>query len=230
MGWGVGDRMARGRGGEAGSVQRTRLAATALAVLCSFAPSGAAASPPLPGHAVQRAGDDAADLVRWVVRSRDHGGRPFAIVDKRKARIHVFDGDARLRGSSPVLLGQAVGDDIAPNVGMNTQAGFVPFHERTTPAGRFVSEPGRNDKGEHVVWVDYDSAFAIHRLRPGRGSAARAQRLASPSTADKRASLGCVVVPVAFYLDIVQRFLGERRSVVYVMPETGSLADIFASM
>ena len=34
--------------------------------------------------------------------------------------------------------------------------------------GRFASAPGRNDKGEAIVWVDYDASFAIHRLRPRR--------------------------------------------------------------
>jgi hypothetical protein len=173
---------------------------------------------------------DARELHAWVVKARDHAGRPFAIVDKKSARIYVFDGRGKLRGESSVLLGQAPGDDSAPNVGEHTQQGFVPFAERTTPAGRFAAEPGTNITGEQVIWVDYDSAFAIHRLRPGRTKKDRERRLASTSPADHRASYGCVVVPVRFYEDVVQRWLGRGRAMVYVMPETGAAREVFSDM
>lgn len=52
-------------------------------------------------------------------------------------------------------------DSSAPDVGRNTQDGHVPLHQRTTPAGRFVAEPGKNLQGETVLWVAYDVAFAI---------------------------------------------------------------------
>jgi hypothetical protein len=165
------------------------------------------------------------DLARWSMRTADHDGLPFAIVDKKNARIYVFDHAGRLRGASPVLLGQAIGDDSAPDVGEHAQTGKVPLEERTTPAGRFVSEPGRNRHGEQVVWVDYQSAFAIHRLRPGPSQRPRQVRLASATPRDNRASYGCVVVPVRFYLDVVARLLGQGRSVVYVLPEQGSPRD-----
>jgi hypothetical protein len=159
-------------------------------------------------------------LADWALAARDAKGLPFAIVDKKGAHIYVFDPQGRLRGHSPVLIGQAPGDDIAPLVGVHAQSGHVPFAERTTPAGRFFSEPGRNMSGEHVVWVDYDSAFAIHRLRPGRQLRERELRLASDTLDDRRASLGCVVVPVRFYENTVERWLGHGRAVIYVMPET----------
>jgi hypothetical protein len=157
----------------------------------------------------------------WILKERDNGGRPFAIVDKKGARLFVFDGAGRLRGATSALLGQAVGDESAPNVGEHTQQGVVPVEERTTPAGRFVTEPGVNVSGEHVIWVDYDAAFAIHRLRPGRSQRAREERLASARPEDHRVSYGCVVVPVRFYKDVVQRWLGQGPAVVYVMPESG---------
>jgi hypothetical protein len=173
---------------------------------------------------------EARQLARWVLHSRDHQGRPFAIVDKKDARIYVFDGAGRLQGASAALLGQAPGDDIAPDVGEHTQEGKVPFGERTTPAGRFVSEPGRNLSGEHVIWVDYDSAFAIHRLRPGRTQRDREARLASTAASEHRASLGCVVVPVRFYETVVRRLLGNGQAIVYVMPEKGSALELFSAM
>ena len=167
-------------------------------------------------------------LVAGVLALRDHEGRAFAIVDKQRAQLHVFDAAGRLRGSSAVLLGQARGDSSAPDVGQNTQNGHVPLHQRTTPAGRFVAAPGKNLQGEPVVWVDYDAAFAIHRLRPGASQAPRLARLATPSPADNRASWGCVVVPVKFYLDVVAKLIGRGASVVYVLPEQGGGAQLLA--
>jgi hypothetical protein len=77
------------------------------------------------------------------------------------------------------------------------------------------------------VWVDYDSAFAIHRVRPGFSYHARAAQLASWAPEGKRMSWGCVVVPVAFYRHVVERVLGAGRSVVYVMPERSPLPAVF---
>lgn len=43
----------------------------------------------------------------WILRARDHHGRAFAIVDKKAARLFVFDAHGRLRGESSALLGQS---------------------------------------------------------------------------------------------------------------------------
>lgn len=179
-----------------------------------------------PDFGQDRPSADARYMAEWVARTADHRGRHFAIVDKKGARIYVFAPDGRLAGSSAVLLGQAVGDDSAPNVGAHTDAGKVPYNERTTPAGRFVSEPGNNLRGEHVVWVDYHSAFAIHRLRQDVLRADRERRLVSTDPQEKRASLGCVVVPEAFYERVVMRALGQGRGVVYVLPETRPVSEL----
>ena len=170
---------------------------------------------------------EAKRLVDWVLESGDARNRPFAVVDKRHARIYVFARDGSLAGHSPALLGSTFGDHIVPGVGERAQTGNVREDERTTPAGRFEPEPGRNNKGEHVVWVDYDSAFAIHRLRPGSAYKARATRLARAEAEDMRMSWGCVVVPVPFYTGVVEKVLGASRSVVYVMPEAGPLQAVF---
>ena len=132
--------------------------------------------------------------------------------------VHAANG--RLMASTPVLLGAARGDEGAPGVGDRAQSGTLPFEERTTPAGRFVTQPGTNLEGEPVVWFDYDAALAIHRLRPGRAHNIRAARLAHSQPEERRVSLGCVVVPVQFYLDVIQPLLGRRSGVVYVLPET----------
>jgi hypothetical protein len=178
----------------------------------------------------QRASDDARFVADWVMDSADHRGMPFALVDKKGAHIYVFDSSGRLSGSAPVLLGQTIGDDSAPEVGAHTQAGEVPMPERTTPAGRYISRPGRNLDGEHVVWVDYAAALAIHRLRPGASFRSREARLASATPEDNRASLGCVVVPAAFYDQVVQPVMGRTRAVVYVLPETRPVHDVFGAL
>ena len=177
-----------------------------------------------------RASDDARSLVGWVQRTGDARGRPYAVVDKRGAHIYVFDEGGRLAGHSAALLGSAPGDHSAPAVGAHTQSGHVPPDERTTPAGRFEATPGKNHTGEHVIWVDYDSAFAIHRLRPGFSYSARADRLATPRASRMRVSWGCVVVPVAFYREVVQRVLGASDSVVYVLPETRTVQGFLRAL
>jgi hypothetical protein len=173
---------------------------------------------------------EARRLVEWLQQTRDPQGRPFAVVDKRAARLYVFHADGRMAGHTIALLGSTVGDHTVPGVGLRAQTGKVGHDERTTPAGRFEAVPGRNNKGERVVWVDYASAFAIHRLRPGFAYGARSTRLATTSPADNRVSWGCVVVPVPFYLQVVEPVLGSSRSVVYVMPEAGPLEAVFQAL
>jgi hypothetical protein len=173
---------------------------------------------------------EAVRLVDWVLASRDAHGKPFAIVDKRAARLYVFQADGRLAGQTPALLGSAIGDHTVPGTGQRSRDGTLRPEDHTTPAGRFESEPGVNDKGEHVVWVDYANAFAIHRLRPGFAYQARASRLASTQAAGKRVSWGCVVVPVSFYTQVVERVLGRAPGVVYVMPESMPTQQVFDAL
>jgi hypothetical protein len=167
-------------------------------------------------------------MARWIAGSEDARGKPFAIVDKKSAKIFVFGADARLVGAAPVLLGLAPGDHSIPGIGQRELADILP-NERTTPAGRFESEPGRNLTGEAVVWVDYDAGFAIHRVRPGAAEAARRQRLISGIVGEHRVSYGCVVVEPAFYDGVVAPTLGRARGVVYVLPETRSLGEVFSA-
>jgi hypothetical protein len=158
-------------------------------------------------------------LARRVLASADHGGLPFAVVDKKAAMLTVFRGNGQLVGTTPVLLGQTVGDQAMPGVGARTQSGQLRIADRVTTAGRFDSQPGRNLAGEAVVWIDYESALAIHRLRPGSSQHDRALRLASADPQARRVSAGCVVVPVAFYDAVVAPLLGRGRGVIYVMAE-----------
>ncbi|MGZ5180019.1 MAG: L,D-transpeptidase [Ramlibacter sp.] len=173
---------------------------------------------------------DAQEMAQWVQQTGDAAGRPFLVVDKKAAQLYVYRPDGRLQAATPVLLGAARGDTGVPGVGDRAQSGSLPFDERTTPAGRFVTQPGRNLQGESVVWIDYEAALAIHRLRPGRSHAMRAARLQQSQPDDRRLSLGCVVVPVAFYLNVVEPLLGRTAGVVYVLPETQSTRELITSM
>ena len=155
-------------------------------------------------------------MAQWA--AVDARGKPFAVVDKKAARIYVFNAAGRVVGSASSLLGLAKGDESAPGVARKVSTG-IPLAERTTPAGRFDSEPGHNIKGEAIVWVDYDAAVAIHRLRPAPASQRRPQRLASANPDDKRISLGCIVVAPEFYDAVIAPTLGSQRGVVYVLPE-----------
>jgi hypothetical protein len=142
-------------------------------------------------------------------------------VDKKNALLSVYRGDGRLAGSTPVLLGRMPGDSATPGVGDRAQSAQLRATDRTTPAGRFLAEPGHNRSGEAIIWLDYANALAIHRLRPSPPAEQRAQRLASPRPTEHRITAGCVVVPVAFYETVVQQVLGHSRSVVYVLAQDG---------
>ena len=165
-------------------------------------------------------------LVRWSTATADHQGFPFAVIDKPAARIHVFSSQAQWLGSAPVLLGAAAGDRSAPGIGAKPLAHIRP-HERTTPAGRFVTEPGRNLQGDDIVWIDYDAAVSLHRVRSVSASERRLQRLASPGARDKRISYGCVNAPAAYYDQFIAPWFGRAPGVIYVLPDTEPFATFF---
>jgi hypothetical protein len=164
---------------------------------------------------------DAVAVAQRILRDGDAAGRPFAIVDKRHAQLSVFDKQGRLAGVTPVLLGRTAGDHSVAGVGERTQTGRLLPGDETTPAGRFKSQPGRNFDGEAIVWLDYDAALAIHRLRAGPAALDRKRRLRTGSAHDNRASAGCVVVPPAFYVTVVEPLLGRHDGLVYILPEDG---------
>src|SRR5262245_7547427 len=72
-----------------------------------------ASSPVAPTTASARVADfgaespspDARHLADWIAGSGDNAGGVFIIIDKKATRLYVFDGEARLRGATPVLLG-----------------------------------------------------------------------------------------------------------------------------
>ena len=101
--------------------------------------------------------------------------------------------------------------------------------ERTTPAGRFVSERGHNALSEDVISVDYDAAVSMHRVRTTNPAERRLERLATSTIDDKRISYGCINVPVAFYEGYIRPLFAVRAAVVYVLPEVKSVQYVFGS-
>jgi hypothetical protein len=171
---------------------------------------------------------DARLLAHWVAATGDNGSRAFMVVDKKDPRVYVFTPDARLKDSAPVLLGQARGDDIVPGSGPKTPAEMKP-EEKTTPAGRFVAEPGVNADDEDVIWVDYENAISMHRVRPAVAREHRVERLASAAPADNRISFGCINLPVPFYENVAKPVAVEYGAIVYVLPEVKTLQQVFGA-
>jgi hypothetical protein len=174
------------------------------------------------------ASSDARHVADWIADSRDNAGFEFIIIDKKDARIYVFDGDARVRASAPVLLGAARGDESLPGIGSRPLSA-VRQEERTTPAGRFVAERGRNTRGEDVIWVDYDAAVSMHRVRATNPREHRLERLATPTVLDNRISYGCINVPVDLYEAYVRPAFGPGHAIVYVLPEIKSVQEVFGT-
>lgn len=193
--------------------------------------------PPLPGVAAEHGMDmalvtaspEVRRTVLWIAASRDNAGAPFHVIDKKQARLFAFDADGRLLGASAVLLGAAIGDHSVPGIGERPMSQIRP-EERTTPAGRFVSEQGKNLNGEDVTWLDYDSAVSLHRVRTSKPSERRLERLATPTPADNRISYGCINVPVAFYERHIRPGPQSKRpAVIYVLPEAEPASNAWAS-
>ena len=204
-----------------------------LATFRSAAPLPARVSPasalPRPADfALHLPSADARFVADWVTDSHDNQRLPFVILDKREATVFVFDVNGRLIDATPVLLGAAAGDDTVAGIGKRPIDQVRP-EERTTPAGRFISEPGRNASGEDVIWVDYDAAVSMHRVRVVDPRERRLERLASPRSSDRRISYGCINVPVAFYESVLRPVLGSVRGVVYVLPEAKDVRQVFVA-
>lgn len=171
---------------------------------------------------------EARHVAHWVVDSADNRGMPFVIVDKADATVYVFDAGGHLRGSAPALLGMANGDDAVPGIGERELSGILP-EERTTPAGRFVASLGRNMHGQDILWVDYGMAISLHRVVTSKRVERRAERLATPTPFDNRISYGCINVPVKFFEKMVSPAFKKTSGIVYVLPETRTAREVFAS-
>ena len=213
-----------------------RAAQPPVAVAPQAAPPAAAPAPvpaPAPTPGVQLAdfgktepSDDVRLVANWSVHTRDHGSRAIVIIDKKHARVYVFDPQGRLKSTSPALLGEWVGDDSSPGVGDKPLSQLKPW-EKTTPAGRFVAEMGLNAHHQDVVWVSYDLAVSMHRVIKGLPHEKRAARLASATYKDNRISNGCVNLPKSFYETVLAPTVRANGAIIYVLPDKKPLQSVF---
>jgi hypothetical protein len=171
---------------------------------------------------------DVRHLANWAVHTGDHQNKSIVIVDKKGASVYVFDQSGHLKGNAPVLLGAAVGDHTVPGIG-DKPIGQVLPEERTTPAGRYVAEVGMNMRGEDVVWVDYESAVSMHRVITSNPAERRLERLASETVDDNRISYGCINLPRDFYETVLSPAVRTAGAIIYVLPETQSVQQLFGS-
>lgn len=210
------------------------LRAAALLLLLAVAgaqPAFATADPaasPRANFGSERASDDARHIADWALDSRDNAGMPFVVVDKVNARVFVFDSNGHLRGASAVLLGLARGDHSVPGIGARQLSTIRP-EERTTPAGRFVAALDKSLAGEEILWVDYDSGVALHRVIATVPKERRLQRLESSLPVDHRITFGCINVPVKFYESVISPVFTGTSGIVYVLPDTRPAREVFGS-
>jgi hypothetical protein len=169
---------------------------------------------------------DARQMADWVVMRQDNGKLPFIVLDKRDARLYVFEASGRLIDQTPVLLGSAHGDETYPGIG-DVPIDQVKPYQRTTAAGRFVTRPGLDADHTDVVWLDYDAALAMHRVINKVKSERRLQRLASANPKVRRISWGCINIPIAFFDSYISPVFGKRSGVTYVIPERKTFAEVF---
>ena len=165
----------------------------------------------------------------WVTATGDNGGLPFMVIDKVAAAVFVFDSEGEFLGATPALLGLASGDEATPGSATASLSELGPA-ERTTPAGRFAARYGPAIGGPSVLWVDYATAVALHPVVKGTRREQRAQRLRSATPEDNRITYGCINVPVAFHRDLIRPLFRRAGGIVYILPETRSLEQVFPGL
>ena len=185
-----------------------------------------------PAHVVRHANfgpvavpADVRRMANWIADSHDNGARAFALLDKPNATVFLFDPQARLQASAPAVIGVGVGDDTVPGSG-DKPLDQLTAAEQTTGAGRYVAEVGETPEHEDVIWVDYDSGLAMHRVIK---VPERLRALETPGPQDNRLSHGCINVPDAFYEKQLRPAIDHHGMVIYILPETRPLKQTFAS-
>ena len=183
---------------------------------------------PLADFGEATAPPDVVHVANWVSHTRNNKKKSFVLIDKKKAQLYVFDPRGKLKSHTPILLGKAVGDHSVPGIG-NKPMKQIKEDEKTTPAGRFLAQPGRNSKGEDIIWIDYNAAVSMHRLRKVAAAEQRAERMATEDASDNRISYGCVNVPARFYNSVLKPTVTKHGAFVYVLPETKTPQQQFGS-
>jgi hypothetical protein len=175
-----------------------------------------------PSHAAAR-------VLGWIDKTRDNGEYPYIVIDKTAARLFLFDPQGKRLGEAPVLVGIAEGDESSPGVGTKPLSELGPA-EKTTPAGRYLAKFGYAAGGKKVLWIDYADSVALHAVVTGNKKEHRLARLNSPQVDDNRITFGCVNVPKAFYSKTVRPLFKKEGGMVYVLPDTKALEEVFPAL
>ena len=80
-----------------------------------------------------------------------------------------------------------------------------------------------------MFWVDYETAISLHPVINTNLKERRPERLRTPTPADNRITFGCINVPKAFYDRVVRKTFANSKGVVYILPETLTVAEVFPS-
>jgi hypothetical protein len=209
------------------------VAASTAAVSASASTHGAlhaahASHGPLADFQGTSVSDGVREIANWAFYTGDNHGHSVVVLDKKAATVYTFDPQGKLVASAPVLIGLTVGDDTAPGVG-DKPLDQVRDDEKTTPAGRFVAQPGEDDDGVDVVWIDFKGAVAMHRVINKVRAERRPERLASPDPLERRISFGCINLPIPYYEQVLSPTVRKTGAIVYVLPETKSVREVFNS-
>ena len=90
-----------------------------------------------------------------------------------------------------------------------------------------MAQFGPSDGHGTVLWVDYADAISLHPVMSVNAGEHRQRRIKSAAPADHRISYGCINVPAAFYEHVVLASFGADGGIVYVLPDTKPMAQVF---
>lgn len=161
--------------------------------------------------------EEVQNTVFSVKRIRENKNIPFAVIDKKKAAIFVFDSDHNFIVAEPVLLGIAKFDKIDPRT-VNAKLSAIKPDQRVTPSGSFKAKMGRNHRGKELLWVDYEYSIAIHPVVhvPSQN---REKRLKTREHTDNRITWGCINVSPELFKTVLKPLFKKKGGMVYILPE-----------
>lgn len=132
-------------------------------------------------------------MAAWAIRTNDHQGLPFVVIDQTRARLFAFSGEGRLTGSAPVLS-----DPLGA--------------QESAPAGRFVADKRRSARLGAIVWANEHDVLSLDPAPPPSDDH---EPLAAAFHHHHAGS--ALHVPGGFYREHLDAF-SQHASIAYVLP------------